>query len=476
MKKVLLVGSEVMPFAATGGLGDVLGSLPAALMRTGECEVRVMLPLYRTVGEQWRAGMRREAAFEAPLAWRRQPCTVYSLTREGVVYYFLENAYYFDRDGLYGHYDDGERFAWFCMAALTALPHLRYFPDILHANDWQAALAVVYLNTHFRGRPGYGGIRTVFTIHNIAYQGQFSHSVMGDVFALDAWEHDRMDCDGCINLMKGAIVSADRVTTVSPRYAAEICGWEHSYRLDGVLRENAHKLCGILNGIDYRCYDPAADEGIARRFDAEHPERKAENKIALQRELGLDERADAPLFAVVSRLAAQKGLDLVAQIADELLAAGAQLIVLGCGEPALEDLFRGLEARYRRRVCAYIGYDRALAKRVYAGCDIFLMPSRSEPCGLSQMIASRYGAIPVVRAVGGLADTIFPCREENGKISGNGFVFYEDDARAFAASALAALALWRDPARRRRLVQKIMRVDFSWERSAASYAALYASL
>lgn len=475
MKKVLLLASEALPFAATGGLGDVIGSLPAALVAGGRVDARVMLPLYRETASAWRAQLREVVNVPVTLAWRQERCKVYTLTRDGVIFYFLEAPQYFDRDGLYGHFDDAERFAFFCMAALCALPRLDFYPDVLHANDWQAALSVIYLRTHFGGDPAYRGIRTLFTIHNIAYQGKFPHAILEDVLGLDASRRSELDFDGCINLMKGAILYADRVSTVSPRYAEEICTGAHGCGLDGILRENAHKLCGILNGIDVARYDPATSQ-IARPFTWRSIVRKRENKQALQRELGLAERVDVPLFAVVSRLAAHKGLDLVAGMIHTLLQEDVQLVLLGCGDPGVEDFFRELEAKNKHRVCAYIGYERALATRIYAGCDLFLMPSRSEPCGLSQMIASRYGAIPVVRGVGGLADSIQPYRAAGEEIEGNGFVFFEDSPEALLGACRAALAVWRDTPARAALVRRVMRTDFSWARSACAYEQLYAEL
>ena len=473
MKKILFVGAECVPFASTGGLGDVMASLPAALCRAGE-DARVVMPLYRAVDEEWRGQMQKIAEFEVTLAWRRQYCGVHILQREGVTYYFIDNEYYFGREGLYGHFDDGERYAFFCMAVLSMLPHIDFFPDILHAHDWQGALSVVYLRALFSQKAAYDGIRSVFTIHNIEYQGRFSADILGDVFALgeDAWE--KLDFGGGINLMKGAILYADRVTTVSPRYAEEICTPAFGWGLDGVLRDNAYKLEGIVNGIDYKRYDPSKDREITRQFTARSIHRKAENKMALQRELGLPVRTEVPMLCVISRLAAHKGLDLIVGAAQSLLQQDVQLVVLGCGDPRLEDFFRTLERENPHRVRAYIGYDRALASRIYAACDIFLMPSASEPCGLSQMIASRYGALPVVHTVGGLFDTIKPYGQTENGIIGNGFCFSDYSAGALLACVNEALALWRDTAQREKLVTRVMRTDFSWTRSAAVYHRLYA--
>lgn len=473
MKKILFVGAESVPFASTGGLGDVMSSLPAALCRAGE-DARVVLPLYRAVGAEWREKMQKIAELEVSLSWRRQYCGVYMLQREGVTYYFIDNEYYFGRDGLYGHFDDGERYAFFCMAALSMLAHVNFIPDVVHAHDWQGALAVIYLRTVFAHNVAYRGIRSVFTIHNIEYQGRFSADILGDVFALGEDVREKLDFGGGINLMKGAILFCDRVTTVSPRYAEEICTPAFGWGLDAILRENAYKLEGIVNGIDYKRYDPGKDGGIARQFTSRSPHRKAENKMALQRELGLPVRAEVPMLCVISRLASHKGLDLIAGASQSLLREDVQLVVLGCGDPRLEDFFRTLERENSDRVRAYIGYDRALASRIYAACDIFLMPSASEPCGLSQMIASRYGALPVVHSVGGLADTIKPYVQTENGIEGNGFCFADYSAGALLACVSEALAVWRDTAQREKLIPRVMRTDFSWTRSAAVYHRLYA--
>lgn len=473
MKKILFVGAECVPFASTGGLGDVMSSLPAALCRAGE-DARVVLPLYRAVGEEYRAQMQKIAELEVSLAWRRQYCGVHTLQKDGVTYYFIDNEYYFGREGLYGHFDDGERYAFFCMAALSMLPHVGFLPDVLHAHDWQGALAVIYLRKLFAYNEAYRGIRSVFTIHNIEYQGRFPADILGDVFALGEDVREALDFGGGINLMKGAILYADRVTTVSPRYAEEICTPAFGWGLDAILQENAYKLEGIVNGIDDKRYDPSKDRELKRQFTARSPHRKAENKMALQRELGLSVSADVPMLAVISRLAAHKGLDLIAGAAQSLLREDIQLVVLGCGDPRLEDFFCTLERENPARVRACIGYDRALASRIYAACDIFLMPSASEPCGLSQMIASRYGAFPVVHSVGGLFDTIKPYVKTDAGIEGNGFCFTEYSAGALLACVNEALAVWRDTAQREALAARVMRTDFSWVRSAAVYHRLYA--
>ncbi len=474
MKKILFVGGEAMPFAATGGLGDVLGSLPTAIAQTGEADIRVVLPLYSTVSAEWRAKMKEEAIFAVPLAWRRQHCGVFSLKKDDVTYYFIDNEYYFKRHGLYGFYDDGERYAFFCMAVLEMMNHLNFHPDVLHAHDWQAALSIVYLNCLYRARPNYGGIRTVFTIHNIEYQGKYDFSILGDVFALDEREHALLEHDGCINLMKAAIQCADRVTTVSPRYAEEICTATYSHGLSACLSDNKYKLRGILNGIDYDYYNPQTDKAIAQKFTYRSFARKAINKTALQTETGLPVREDVPMLSIISRLASHKGLDLVTKCIYDLVKENdLQLVVLGKGELQYEAFFSALEREFPTKVRALITYDRALSKRIYAATDIFLMPSKSEPCGLSQMIASRYGAIPVVRETGGLYDSIKPFWQEGSTLHGNGFTFRNYAAEELKERTQAALALYADKELYKRFATIIMRTDFSWGRSAEKYMELY---
>lgn len=474
MKKILFVGAEAMPFAATGGLGDVMGSLPAALAAEEETDVRVILPLYGQISDTWRGKMKDEAVFTVDLAWRRLYCGVKSLVKEGVTYYFIDNEYYFKRDALYGSFDDGERFAFFSMAVMESMEKLGFFPDVLHAHDWQAALSVVYLKCLYREKAGYENIRSVFTIHNIEYQGQYNFGILGDVFALPCEQYELMDFGGCINLMKAAIVSADVVSTVSPRYAEEICTPEYGRGLDGILRENRHKLCGILNGIDYKYYNPAKDTAIPSPFSWRTREKKEANKLALQSALGLPVRGDVPMLAVISRLAAHKGFDIMTEILTGLIGSeDVQLVVLGCGEEGFEHYFAELSRCFPDKVRALLKYDRDLAKQIYAAADIFLMPSKTEPCGLSQMIASRYGAIPVVRETGGLFDSIKPYWEEHGKIHGNGFTFANYSGAELLERTRAALTLWREPAKRDKLISKIMRTDFSWGASARGYLAMY---
>ena len=472
-KSILFVGAEVMPFAATGGLGDVLGSLPTALAAKG-VDVRVVMPLYSAVGEKYRAEMKKEAEFTAYLAWRQQYCGVYSLVKDKVTYYFIDNEYYFAREGLYGQYDDGERYAYFCTAVLEMLPHIGFFPDILHAHDWQAALSVVYLKRHYAHLPEYSNIKTVFTIHNIEYQGKYDFSILGDVFALGEEDHNLMEHNGCINLMKAAIECADMVSTVSPRYAEEIKTPEYAHGLEHCLQDNAHKLRGILNGIDYTYYNPESDPVLFAGFTPTRMAGKSKDKTAMQKEAGLPERKDVPLIAIISRLASHKGLDILSACIWNIVQHNdVQLIVLGKGEERYEQFFLTLQAAYPEKVRALITYDRDLSKRIYAATDIFLMPSKSEPCGLSQMIASRYGAIPVVRETGGLYDSIKPFWMNGDKLMGNGFTFANYRADELKERTEAAIALWNTPDLRKKLVCKIMQTDFSWNTSAQQYLQMY---
>lgn len=479
MKKILFVGSEALPFAATGGLGDVLGSLPKALKDAGgdEVDIRVVIPLYDKIAQEYKDRMRFLCSFTVPLAWRNLYCGVKTLDKDGVTYYFIDNEYYFKRGPLYGHYDDGERYAYFCKAVMMMLAQIDFYPDILHAHDWQAALTVIYAKRKYGLMPGYAGMKTVFTIHNIEYQGKYDFAILGDVFDLDPHDREIVAYGDCINLMKGAIQCADKVTTVSPRYAEEIKTPTFSHGLYHILCANEYKLCGILNGIDYTLYDPKTDPVIPNRFSWQSLGKKTEDKLALQRELGLPARTDVPLYAVITRLAPHKGVDLIRHIIREFVdLTDVQLVVLGTGEKDYEDFFRALEWDYSGKVRSLILYDRDMAKKIYAASDVFIMPSKSEPCGLAQMIASRYGSVPVVRETGGLYDSIKPYWEENGKINGNGFTFANYNAHELLDRLKAANALYHDEKKWKKLVQKVMRTDFSWRVSAEKYMFLYDEL
>ena len=465
-----------MPFAATGGLGDVMGSLPAAIKakEKNNVDVRVVLPLYGMVNDEWRAQMKDEAVFNVSLSWRNIYCGVKSLVKDGVTYYFIDNEYYFKRGALYGFFDDGERYAYFCKAVLEMLIQLDFYPDVIHANDWQSALTVVYLNTKYRYVEGFANTKSVFTNHNIEYQGKYDFSILGDVFDMGPEYYALMRYDDCINLMKAAIECADMVSTVSERYAEEIKTPEYSHGLYHVLYRNAQKLTGILNGIDYSYYNPSKDSVLAKNYDRRNfVSGKAENKMALQREYGLPERADVPMLAIISRLATHKGLDLVKAVADSVVSRNdVQFVILGKGEEQYETFFSELEARYPDKVKTLLTYNRDLSKKIYAACDIFVMPSKSEPCGLAQMISCSYGTIPVVRAVGGLFDSIKPYGTEGE----NGFTFNNYNAHELLFTIKRALDLYKNKEEWNALVLKAKKSDFTWNTSAKKYVKIYNKL
>ncbi len=469
--KVLYAASEALPFAASGGLADVAGSLPRA-MRQRLIGCRVVMPLYDCVPQHLREKMTFLFSTSVPVAWRRQYCGVFEAKLDGVIYYLIDNQYYFKREGLYGHYDDAERFAFFSRAVLEILKHIDFKPDVLHANDWQTALVPIYYNLFYANQPGFENIKTVFTIHNIQYQGQYGLEIMEDVFGLPQWASSLVEQDGCINLMKGAIESAHRVTTVSPTYAQEILDPWFSHHMDSILKARQWKLSGILNGIDTVGYDPATDQNIYENYSVEDMAGKAANKKALQERLYLPVRADVPLISMVTRLVSHKGLDLVQYVMNRLLQEDVQMVVLGSGDWVYENFFREMQTNYPDKFCYCSGFVPELARKIYAGSDIFLMPSKSEPCGLSQMVASRYGTLPVVRATGGLKDSIIDCGEEGGF----GFTFQSynaDDMYGAIGRALGAYANKKDwPI----LVQRAMETDFSWGRSANDYIRMYRAL
>lgn len=469
--KVLYATSEAKPFAASGGLADVAGSLPKALrVRLVGC--RVVLPLYESVPQELRETMTFLTSFSVPVAWRRQYCGVFEAKHNGVIYYLLDNQYYFKRAGLYGHYDDAERFAFFARAVIEMIRYIDFKPDIIHANDWQSALIPVYYSLFYAGQEGYEDIKTVFTIHNIQYQGKYGMEILEDVFGIPQSARPIVEHDGCVNLMKGAIETADRVTTVSPTYAGEILDPWYSHGLDPILRLREWKLSGILNGIDTDEYNPETDPQIYRHFSAEDPSGKAENKRALQERLDLPQTAELPLIGMVSRLVTHKGLDLVKYVIDELLGDSLQMVILGSGDWVYENFFREVQGRFpdKFRYCA--GFVPELAQKIYAASDIFLMPSKSEPCGLSQMVACRYGAVPVVRETGGLKDSIQDC----GDGFGNGFTFKTYNANDMLYAVRRALGAYANKNDWPILVERALRSDFSWGRSANEYMKLYREL
>lgn len=474
MKKILYVAGEALPFASSGGLGDVIGSLPAALTASGECDVRVVMPLYSAIGEKFRKKFEYIGSKYIRLSWRSQYCGLFRYVHKGVTFYFIDNEYYFKRYMLYGEYDDAERFAFFCRAALEILPDIDFFPDILHAHDWHAALSVIYLKQCYaRLDERYSNIRALFTIHNIQYQGQYGFELLGDVFGLMPSDKEIVEYDGGINLLKGAVVCADAVSTVSPTYAKEILSPKFSHGLDSVLNLFSFKLSGILNGIDRDYYNPSKDKELFANFSTRNLDGKALCKSGLQRMLGLPEK-DVPLIAVISRLVSHKGLDLVMLAGDDILKDDVQLVVLGQGDKSYEGYFESLAERYPTKCRALITYNRDLSKKIYSAADIFLMPSRSEPCGLAQMIASRYGTVPVIHETGGLYDSIKDFGCESG---GNGFTFAAYSAYELLNSVNRAVGLYYgDRETFEKLRKKVMRVDFSWKHSALSYLELYNSI
>ncbi len=472
--KILYVGGEVLPFASTGGLGDVLGSLPAALKAySPEDDIRLVMPLHGKIGPEWREKMTKVTEFTVQLAWRCQYCGIWSLEKDGVTVYFVDNEYYFKRSRLYGEYDDGERYAFFSLAVMEMMDKIGFIPDILHANDWQSALTVLYAKIRF---PHYG-IKTVYTIHNIEYQGIYGKEILGEVFALPDSALSLVEFDGCVNLTKGAIVVCDKLTTVSQRYSEELCTPYYASGLDSILRENAYKSCGIVNGIDVTYYDPMHDpDMIGPKFGPKYKlfSNKAANKTALQEALGLPVDENIPMISMITRLVSHKGVDLVKCVIDQVLGDDVQFVLLGTGNAEFEEYFRWLESRYPNKARALIRFDKKLSKQIYAASDLFLMPSKSEPCGLSQMIASRYGAIPIVRETGGLYDTIKPFNPETGE--GNGVTFYSYNAHDMLDAIRRAVSLWYDPVTRKKLARNAINADFSWNASAAKYAGLYRSM
>lgn len=474
--QIVFASAECAPFVKTGGLGDVAGSLPAALVRAG-AEVIVMVPKYATIKDEYKAQMEHFSDFYVSLGWRNEYCGLEKLEHDGVTYMFIDNERYFARDYPYGFFDDGERFAFFSKAITESLQHLPsgFECDILHCNDWQTALAPVFLREFYQGLPLYERVKTVFSIHNVAFQGQFSDTVMEDILGVAhiPAAASQLRCDACsINYMLGALRYADAITTVSPTYANEIQTPEFGEGLDGVLRERSYALQGILNGIDVAGFDPATDKRIAANYTAEDRSGKAVCKAKLQEELGLEVRDDRPLMVMVTRLTRQKGMDLVMYALDRILSGGVQVAVLGTGDRDYEDGLRYFQDKYPGTMAARIEFDPALSQRMYAAADMFLMPSKFEPCGLSQIIAMRYGTLPIVRETGGLKDTVIPYNEFTGEGTGFSFTNFNGDEMGDAVFRAARL-FWDNRDAWNQLVTQAMSQDFSWTRSADKYLDLY---
>lgn len=473
---ILYVTSEAVPFCKTGGLADVAGSLPPSLAANGD-RVSVILPLYETVKDKWGEKLHFERWTNVRLAWREVYCGLFSFEYEGVTWYFIDNESYFRRSDLYGYYDDGERFAFFSRAVTELLRSLPEKPDVVHCNDWQSALVPVYIRDEAVRDDFYRSIRTVITVHNIEYQGRFGRETVEDLFGLDRGWFDggTIEFGGDVNLLKGGIVTADAVTAVSPTYARELKCAYFAHGLENVMRMSEGKLHGVLNGIDMKRYDPAHDESLAAPYSADDLTGKRQDKAALQKLLGLREAPGTPILAMVTRLVSHKGLDLVCETLDTIMEKDVQLVVLGKGEAKYETFFEYAKQRYGGRMAVHLGYSEQLAMQIYAGADLFLMPSKSEPCGLSQMIAMRYGTVPIVRETGGLKDTVRAYEAWNS--AGNGFTFANYNAGDMCHVVCQAIDLYHNNRDVYALLQKRgMTADFSWKRSAQAYRDIYSSI
>ncbi|MEA5010579.1 MAG: glycogen synthase GlgA [Angelakisella sp.] len=466
--KILYVASEARPFIASGGLADVAGSLPAALSKEG-AECRVVLPLYADIRQEFKDSMRYITHFNVPLSWRNQYCGLFEAEQGGIKYYFLDNEYYFKRGGIYGFYDDAERFVFFSKAVLEMLVRIDYTPDIINCNDWQTAMVPVFLNVFYRDIEKLHTVKTVFTIHNIAYQGKYGMEIATDICGLPEHGVEIVRYDDNVNMMKGAIEESDVVSTVSPTYAEEILDPWFGFGLDRILRDKRYKLCGILNGIDVKSYNPKTDLEIYKTYGPRSIEGKAHNKQELQKAMGLEVNPDKPVIAMITRLVGMKGLDLVRYIFDSILAEGAQFVVLGTGDYIYENFFEEMSRRYPGQVAMKKGFLPDLARKIYAGADMLLMPSKSEPCGLAQMVALRYGTIPIVRETGGLKDSIIDLGDEKG----NGFTFKTYNAHDMLDAIKRALSLYHSTEQWNKVVAHAMSCDFSWQQSAKRYIEMY---
>ncbi len=470
-KKILFVASEAAPFIATGGLAEVIGSLSKALAREDKYDVRVVIPLYQDIKKEFRKDFKFIGNTYVALSWRNQYCGIFEYCRDNVTYYFLDNEYYFKRPGCYGYYDDGERFAFFCRGVMELLGFVGFYPDILHCHDWQAALAALYLKTIYCFRPEYQFIRAVFTIHNIEYQGKYSLDILEDLFGISYRFKNLVEYDRCINLMKGAIECCECFSTVSPTYANEIKDPYYSHGLDPIIRRNEFKLRGILNGIDPDYYDPSTDLALFENYSADNRKGKATCKEELQCMLNLPIKPNTPILAMITRLVTHKGLDLVKEVIEQALRQDMQFILLGTGDSSYENYFSDLARRYPGKVVSIISFNSDLSRKIYSGADLFLMPSKSEPCGLSQMIASRYGTVAIVRETGGLRDSITPYGA-----GGNGFTFRDYNAYDMLYVINEAIGVYHNKEEWNKLVHRAMTTDFSWASSAHCYEEMYLDL
>lgn len=474
--KVLFAASEAAPFLKTGGLADVAYALPKALKKLN-IDVRVILPKYGKISEEFKDKMEKITEFKVPVGWRNQYCGLESLEYDGITFYFLDNEYYFKRPEPYGHYDDGEIFTFFSRAILESLKYLDNFkPNVIHCNDWHTGVLPLFLKTHYSYDVRYQGIKTIYTIHNLKYQGVFSKTVLGELLGLDDsfFREDAIKFYDGISFMKAGIMYSDIVNTVSKSYAQEIRTPYFGENLDGLLNGISYKLYGIVNGIDYDEHNPLTDKNIYKQYDKENLDLKIVNKLELQKDLGLPIREDVPMIGLVSRLVSQKGLDLIKRVMDEILSLDVQFVVIGTGDKSYEDMFRYYTYKYKNKMFGFIGFDNRLAKRVYAGADLFLMPSQFEPCGIGQLIALRYGTLPIVRETGGLKDTVTPYNKYDG--TGNGFSFTNYNAHDMLHVIEGAVELYKDKKIWRRLQENAMSSDISWKESAEEYRKLYEKL
>ncbi|GLB58625.1 glycogen synthase GlgA [Cytobacillus sp. NCCP-133] len=473
--KVLFAVSECVPFIKSGGLADVAGSLPKELVKQGT-DVRIILPKYGTISDNFKKKMSHKCEFTVAVGWRNQYCGIEELEYQGITFYFVDNEYYFNREKLYGYFDDGERFAFFNRAVLDALQHIDFYPDVIHSHDWHTGMIPFLLRVEYRPKKGYEFIRTVFTIHNLQFQGIMPRDALGDLLGLESthFHPDKLEFFGNINFMKGGIVAADKITTVSPTYKDEIQTEYYGERLHDLLRRRTSDLEGILNGIDEEFYNPEKDPFIFKKFSVVTLQNKKANKKQLQEKFCLPVKEDVPLIAMVTRLTKQKGLDLVKCVFRELMQDNVQVLVLGTGDPEFEQFFREMEARYPNKCKAYIGFDEGLAHEFYAGSDLFLMPSQFEPCGLGQMIAMRYGSIPIVRETGGLNDTVHSFNEYTKE--GNGFSFSNFNAHDMLYTIQRSIGFYRNSEVWEQIVKNAVSMDNSWAQSAFKYNQLYAGL
>lgn len=474
--KVLFIASESVPFIKSGGLADVIGSLPQALKKK-KLEVRVVLPLYKEISSRYDKELKFKTNITVKVGWRNKYCGVFEMEQGGITFYFIDNEYYFNRDGLYGYFDDAERFAFFSKAALEILPAVKYKPDVIHLHDWHTALASVFLKSHFLDNDYYKDIKTLFTVHNLHYQGIFSKSILRNILDLgeEHFTHDSLEFNGAVNVMKGGLMYSDKISTVSKTYAKEITYPYFGEGLDGVLRKRQDDLTGIINGIDDKEYNPEDDKHIYKEYSYKKLEDKYKNKTRLQKELKLEVNKDIPIIAIVSRLVSIKGMDLIMHSMEELLnTVNVQVVVLGTGDKKYEDGFKYFDYKYKGKLSANIAFSNEMSHKIYAAADMFLMPSQLEPCGLSQLISLRYGTIPIVREIGGLSDTVTYFDKKTGV--GNGFTFKTFNAHDMLFTIKKAVEVYNDKPTWKKIIKNAMSADYSWDKSASEYIKIYEDL